>query len=396
MKQFIEGAVAIARTVKLARPGVISAYPITPQTHIVEELAQIVANGELKSEFINVESEHSAASVVLGAAASGVRSYSASSSQGLILMSEVLFNIAGMRLPLVICCVNRAVSAPINIWNDHQDSMMVRDSGWFQFFAEDVQEACDLHLAAYRISENKEILLPAMICIDGYILSHGLEVVDFPTQEEVDKFLLPYDYPFKLNPEKPLTLGVLAGPDYYTETRYAIAETMKQSLKVIPDVFGEFTKTFNRELTLIEEYALDDADVAIVAMGSVCGTIKDAIDRMRKKGDKVGLLRIVSYRPFPQEDIYNALKKIPKIAVIDKSVSLGSTTPLCAEIKALFQDKPEKPQVSTFVLGLGGRDITQEDIEKVVGLAKTGQTGVKFIGIREENIFKSTAELEEW
>jgi pyruvate ferredoxin oxidoreductase alpha subunit len=396
MKQFIEGAIAIARTVRLARPGVVSAYPITPQTHIVEELAQLVADGKLKAEFINVESEHSAASVVLGATAAGVRSYTASSSQGLMLMAEVLFNIAGMRLPLVMCCVNRAVSAPINIWNDHQDSMMVRDSGWLQFFAENAQEACDLHIAAYRITENKEIMLPVMVCIDGYILSHGFEVVDFPEQEKVDAFLPPYDYPFRLNPEKPLTLGVLCGPDYYMETRYAIAETMKDTLKIVPQVFGEFEKTFGRKLVMTERYLMDDADRVFVAMGSICGTIKDSIDEMRKKGEKVGLLKIVSYRPFPEQEIYEALKGIPKIAIIDKSVSLGSTTPLSVEIKAVFQDKPERPQISTFVMGLGGRDITMQDIAGVAGSVKVEKTGLRFIGVKEENVYKTEVELEKW
>ncbi|MBM3251458.1 MAG: pyruvate ferredoxin oxidoreductase, partial [Candidatus Omnitrophica bacterium] len=207
MKKFIEGSYAIAEAVKLCKPGVISAYPITPQTHIVEGLAQLVADGELKAEFVNVESEHSAASTVLGAVATGVRAFTASSSQGLLLMAEVIFNIAGMRLPLVLACANRAVSAPINIWNDQQDVMAVRDSGWILFFAENNQDLIDLHLQGYRIAEDHDVMLPVMVNLDGYILTHGLEVVDMPSQELVDKFLPPYQPLYKLDPANPITLG---------------------------------------------------------------------------------------------------------------------------------------------------------------------------------------------
>ncbi|MGD9014872.1 MAG: pyruvate ferredoxin oxidoreductase, partial [Candidatus Omnitrophota bacterium] len=222
MKEFLEGSRAIAKIVSLCRPGVISAYPITPQTHMVEGLAQLVADGKLDSQFINVESEHSAASVVLGASATGVRVYTATSSQGLFLMAEVLFNIAGMRLPVVLTCANRAMSAPISIWNDQQDSVSLRDCGFIQFYAENIQEAVDLHLIAYKASENKDILLPAMVCIDGYILTHGIEPVDIPEQERVDKFLPKYQPVYKLDVDNPLTFGFLADPDYYMETRFAI------------------------------------------------------------------------------------------------------------------------------------------------------------------------------
>ena len=312
MKKLLEGSKAVADAVRLCKPGVISAYPITPQTHIVEELAAMVANGELNSQFVNVESEHSAASVVLGSVAAGVRSFTATSSQGLLLMAEVVFNIAGMRLPVVMTCANRAISAPLNIWNDHQDAITVRDSGWVQMHAENIQEALDLHIQAYRIAEGPKIMLPVMVNMDGFILTHGLEVVDVPDQEQVDRFLPAYKPLFKLDVENPLTLGPLVDPDYYMETRFAMHETHKDILKLIPLVQEEFRKVFNRPTGgLVEGYRIDDAEKVIVAMGSVCGTIKDVVDSLRSKGKKVGLLKVVTYRPFPAEAIYQALKDVP-------------------------------------------------------------------------------------
>ncbi|MCM8789960.1 MAG: pyruvate ferredoxin oxidoreductase, partial [Candidatus Omnitrophica bacterium] len=247
MREFLEGSRAVAQIIKLCKPGVISAYPITPQTHIVEELAQMVADKELNAQFINVESEHSAASVVLGASATGVRAYTATSSQGLLYMGEVIFNIAGMRLPLVLTCANRAVSAPINIWNDQQDSLSLRDAGWVQLYAENLQEVVDFHLMGYRIAEDKSMMVPVMVCMDGFILTHGIEIVDIPEQEKVDKFLPAYRALYKLDPDEPLSMGLLADPDYYTETRYALNETLLQALKFIPKVSGEFKAIFGRD-----------------------------------------------------------------------------------------------------------------------------------------------------
>ncbi|MGE4357582.1 MAG: pyruvate ferredoxin oxidoreductase [Candidatus Omnitrophota bacterium] len=386
MKEYLEGSQAIAKTVALCRPGVISAYPITPQTHIVEGLAQMVADGELKAEFVNVESEHSAASCCLGASATGVRAYTSTSSQGLLLMAEVIFNIAGLRLPLVLTCANRAVSAPINIWNDHQDAITVRDSGWIQFYAERIQEAVDLHIQGYRLSEDKRVLLPVMVNIDGYVLTHGYEVVDIPDQNLVDKFLPPYQLEHKLDPDKPLTLGVLAGPDYYMETRFAIQKTLEDVLGIIPEISNEFAKTFGRESGgLIEKYCLEDAEKVIVAMGSVCGTIKETIDEIREKGEKVGLLKIITYRPFPAEAIYQALRNAKEIAVLEKAISLGSGGPLCTEIKSIFQTKKEKPKISGFVAGLGGRDITKKVINKVFEKLSGEQTDCEFVDLRLNN-----------
>ncbi|MDD4894745.1 MAG: pyruvate ferredoxin oxidoreductase [Candidatus Omnitrophica bacterium] len=387
MKEFLEGSRAVAEIVKMCKPGVISAYPITPQTHIVEELAQMVANGELNAQFVNVESEHSAASVVLGGVAAGVRSFTATSSQGLFYMAEVLFNISGMRLPLVMTCANRAISAPINIWNDQQDSLSLRDSGWVQLYAENIQEAVDLHLIGYRLSEDKSMMLPVMVCMDGFILTHGMEAVDMPKQEEVDKFLPAYKPLYKLDTAEPISMGLLADPDYYIETRFAMQETFKDALKLIPTINEEFKNCFNRDYKdgLVEEYYTKDAEKVIVAMGSVCGTIKEVVDAQRAKGKKIGLLKVISYRPFPYARVYDALKDVPRVAVLDKAVSLGAYAPLAIEIKAAFSGKKKSPKViSSFVAGLGGRDITAESVKEILTKLTQKEINLEFIDLKPE------------
>ncbi len=387
MKEFVEGSHAIAQIIKACRPGVISAYPITPQTHIVEDLAQMVSNGELDSQFVNVESEHSAASVVLGGSATGVRVYTATSSQGLFYMQEVVFNIAGMRLPVVMTCANRAVSAPINIWNDQQDSISLRDSGWIQIYAENNQEAVDFHLIAYRLAEDKRVMLPVMVCMDGFILTHGMETLDLPEQDKVDKFLPKYNPLYKLDPADPISMGLLADPDYYLETRFAIQETMKSSIDYLSEISGQFNAVFGRDYKdlLIEEYQTKDAEKVIVAMGSVCGTIKEVVDEQRSKGKKVGLLRIITFRPFPYARIYEALKNVPKIAVLDKSVSLGAYAPIAVEMKAAFYGKKKAPQViSSFVAGLGGRDITLESVREIFRRLSVKEVNSDFIDLKPE------------
>lgn len=387
MKEFLEGSHAVAEIVKSCKPGVVSAYPITPQTHIVEDLAKMVADGGLKSQFVNVESEHSAASVVLGASATGVRVYTATSSQGLFYMQEVVFNIAGMRLPVVMTCANRAISAPINIWNDQQDSISLRDSGWFQVYAEDNQEAVDFHLIAFRLAEDKRVMLPVMVCMDGFILTHGMETVDIPQQEEVNKFLPDYKALYKLDPADPLSMGLLADPDYYMETRFAIQETMKESLGYLSEISKEFVSVFGRDYKdlLVQEYQIKDAEKVIVAMGSVCGTIKEAVDEQRAKGKKVGLLRIITYRPFPYARVYEALKNVSKVAVLDKAVSLGAYAPVSVEIKAAFYGKKNGPKIiSSFVGGLGGRDITLETIHEVFRRLTAKEVNSDFVDLKPE------------
>ncbi len=386
MREFLEGSQAVARIIKLCKPGVISAYPITPQTHIVEELAQMIANGELDSQFVNVESEHSAASVVLGAVATGVRAYTATSSQGLLYMGEVIFNIAGMRLPLVLTCANRAISAPINIWNDHQDSISLRDAGWIQFYVEDIQEVADFHLIGYRIAEDKSMMLPVMVCMDGYILTHGIETVDIPSQEQVDNFLPVYKPLYNLDPENPISMGLLADPDYYMESRYALEATLKDALVLIPKITEEFSKNFGRKYNgLVEEYRIKDAERVIVAMGSVCGTTKEVVDELRSKGKKIGLLKVTTYRPFPAKEIYEVLKNIPKVAVIDRALSLGSYAPLYVDIKATFFGKKKAPKIiSSFIVGLGGRDITKDSIKEIFRLLNTKEKSGEFIDLKPE------------
>jgi len=391
MKELLEGSMAVAEIVRLCKPGVISAYPITPQTHIVEELASIVADGKLNAQFVNVESEHSAASVVLGAVAAGVRAYTATSSQGLFYMAEVLYNIAGMRLPVIMTTAARAISAPINIWNDHQDVVSLRDAGWIQLHAEDIQEAVDLHLIAYRLGEDKSVMLPVMICMDGFILTHGMETVDMPSQEQVDKYLPAYKAPYKLDVENPLTLGPLVDPEYYTEARYALNKTQEEVLEIIPKLTAEFAKVFGRTYNgLVEGYQLKDAEKVIVAMGSVCGTIKEVIDELRSKGKKVGLLKITSLRPFPVNAIYDALKNTSKVAVIDRALSLGSFAPLSAEVKAVFFGKTKKPKnISSFVVGLGGRDITKDSIKEIFRLMNGKEKQTEFIDLKPELLKES-------
>lgn len=387
MKEFLEGSHAIAEVIKSCQPGVISAYPITPQTHIVEDLAQMVSSGELKSQFVNVESEHSAASVVLGSSATGVRVYTATSSQGLFLMQEVVFNIAGMRLPVVMTCANRAISAPINIWNDQQDSISLRDAGWIQIYAEDNQEAVDFHLIAYRLAEDKRVMLPVMVCMDGFILTHGMETVDMPEQDKVNKFLPAYKPLYKLDTTDPISMGLLADPDYYMETRFALQETMRESIGYLSEISKEFNNVFGRDYKdlLVEEYQLKDAEKVIVAMGSVCGTIKEVVDEQRAKGKKVGLLRIIAYRPFPYARIYEALKDVPKVAVLDKSVSLGAYAPIAVEVKSTFFGKKKGPKViSSFVAGLGGRDITPETIHEVFRRLSAKEVNFDFIDLKPE------------
>ncbi|MFA5038172.1 MAG: transketolase C-terminal domain-containing protein [Candidatus Omnitrophota bacterium] len=386
MKEFIEGSHAVAQIVKRCRPGVVSAYPITPQTHIVEDLAQMVSNKELDAQFVNVESEHSAASVVLGAEATGVRSYTATSSQGLLLMTEVVFNIAGMRLPVVMTTANRAISAPINIWNDQQDVMAVRDSGWVLLFAESVQEAVDLHLQAYKLGEDPDVMLPVMVNMDGFILTHGMEVVDMPTQEQVDAYLPPYKTTYKLDVDDPKTMGYLADPDYYLEIRSLVQETHRELLEKIPQMASEFQKTFGRECGgLIQTYRMEDADQAFIAAGSVCGTIRQAIDELREKGKKVGLVKIACYRPFPKAALVAALKNVKEAAVVDKSISLGGFGPFYTDAtSSLSSLGAGMPKVSGFVLGLGGRDITVKSIHDVYEKLSGRQVDCEFIGLKQE------------
>ena len=382
MPELIEGSLAVAEAVRLCRPQVIAAYPITPQTHIVEALAEMVANGKLDADYITVESEFSALSACLGASAAGSRTYSATTSQGLALMFEVCFNVAGMRFPIVMSIANRALGAPLSIWNDQQDSISLRDSGWLQFYAEDNQEATDLHYIAYRVCEDPSVLLPAFVCFDGFILSHTYEPVEQLAQADVDKFLPKFAPKERLDAADPISFGMFASPDYYPEFRYAHDKALKDSKAIIEKAGKEFKTLFGRDYSaMVEGYHLTDAETVLVAMGSICGTTKDAIDEMRAAGKKVGLLKIRVFRPFPTDELAKALAGAKRIAVLDKNISLGSKGAVALEVKdALYGSGIP---VYGYILGLGGRDVRKKDIKEIVTLAEKGQ-GDRFYGLRTE------------
>jgi pyruvate ferredoxin oxidoreductase alpha subunit len=385
MMEITEGSHAVAEAVRLCRPQVVSAYPITPQTHIVEDLADFVANGRLDAEYITVENEFSALSACIGASAAGSRTYSATTSQGLALMFEVCFNAAGMRFPIVMSIANRALGAPLSIWNDQQDSISLRDAGWLQFYAEDNQEATDLHFLAYKVAEDPKIQLPVFVCFDGFILSHTYEPIDMLTQEQADMYLPGFNPAEKLDAKDPMSFGMYATPDYYMEFRYEMDQAQKRAKDAIAKAGKEFGTMFGRDYSaLVEGYQLDDAETAIVAMGSICGTTKDAIDEMRAAGIKVGLLRIRVFRPFPSHEIKKALSKVKRVAVLDKNISLGSTGGATAiEVRDAMYGSAIP--VKGYVLGLGGRDIRKKDIREIVMLCEKG-IGDQFYGLKKELI----------
>ncbi len=386
MLKQIEGSYAVAHVVAQCRPNVISAYPITPQTHIVEGLADIVGAGQLDAEFVNVESEFSAASVVLGASAAGARAYTATSSQGVLLMSEVIYCIAGMRLPIVLTCANRAISAPLSIWNDQQDSMAVRDAGWIQLYAEDNQEASDLHIQAFKIAE--QTFLPVMVCMDGFILTHAYEPVDLPEQKEVDDFLPTFKPRHIVDPRWPRGIGLFADPRFYMETRYILHRALEKSEETIKEVSSEFAKAFGRESGgFIKTYKLEEADVVVVSMGSVVGTIKDLIDQLEEEGKKVGLLQICSYRPFPRKEVYRALKDKMNIVVLEKCISLGRGGILASDVRWSFPRAEKKDRdISSFVAGLGGRNISIDDLRYMVEKVEKEPVEFEFLGLNTELI----------
>ena len=373
---------AVAEAVKLAKPNVIPVYPITPQTTISEHLAKFVADGDIDAEYIKVESEHSAISASVGASSAGVRVFTATSSQGLALMHEILFVAAGLRTPIVLADANRALSAPLSIWNDQQDSIAQRDAGWLQVYVENGQEALDSILLGYKVSENSDVLLPSMVCLDGFILTHTVDPVHVPSQQGVDRFLPPYKPVNFLDPENPASIGSFTDPEYYMEARYAMQEAMEKSKKVIAEANKEFAELFGREYGFVEKYKCEDADTILVAMGSICSTIKEVVDDLRETGEKVGLLRVRVFRPFPEEEIHDALKGASKVGVIDKNISFGVGGVLYNNIKAKMCDIDSYG----FILGLGGRDITPSTIKEVVEKTKNPTKDVQWIGLKEEEL----------
>jgi pyruvate ferredoxin oxidoreductase alpha subunit len=346
----------------------------------------MVGEGELEAEFINVESEFSAASVILGASAAGARAYTTTTSQGLLLMNEVIYCIAGMRLPIVLTCTNRAISAPLNIWNDHSDSMTVRDAGWIQLHAEDNQEAADLHMQAFKIAEQTNV--PVMVCMDGFILTHCFEPVDLPSQKEVDAFLPPFKPVQIVDPRWPRALGLYADPRFYMEVRYILHRALEKSEKVIRQVSADFAKKFGRTSGgLLHSYKLEQADLVIVTMGSIAGTVKDLIDELEEEGKKVGLLQICSYRPFPRQAVYEILRDKLNIVVLEKSISLGRGGILASDIRWSFP-RGEKTgrTISCYVAGLGGKNICKDDLRGMVARVEKEPVELAFLGLNKEII----------
>lgn len=363
-RQILEGSHAIALTIKNINPDVISAYPITPQTHIVEDLAKIKADGKADYEYVRAESEFAAASIVLGAAATGSRTYSATSSQGLLLMTEVIYNISGLRLPVVMTLANRAISSPINIWNDQQDAMAIKDAGWIMFFAENNQEAVEQHLLAYKIAE--KMMIPVFVNIDGFILTHCYEPIKIPSKKETAKFLPKYKAKKGefLDPSNPVTIGAFMTPAHYQKSRETLYLDFARSAKeinkehfLLQTILNNKIKNKKNNNGLFEYCGPEKPKTIIIAMGSVIGTIKSAL----KNDKRVGILKIKTYRPFPHQEVYDIIKGVKNIAVLEKALSFGTFGPLFSDLSILNK----KPEIKNFIAGLGGKDIKEEDIVKI-------------------------------
>jgi pyruvate ferredoxin oxidoreductase alpha subunit len=387
----IEVSIAMADVVGMTNTDVIAAYPITPQTHIVEHLAELVANGELDAEYIPVESEHSAMSACMGSSAAGARTFTATAGQGLELMHECLYVASAMRLPIVMAVANRALSAPISVWGDHSDVMACRDTGWIQMFTENGQEVVDNTLCAFRIAEDKNVLLPTMVHLDGFHLSHVIEPILMPEQSQVDAFLPPNKYPFSLDPVKPVAMGDFAPPSIYTEMKWAQEMNLQKSKETILKTWKEFAGIFGREYKPVESYRCDDVKILLLTMGSYSETAMTTIDKMRNKGncEKVGLLRLRLWRPFPVDELREAVKNADILIILDRALSFGSASgPVAMEVKSALCNESRKPKVVSFVGGLGGRDITvgnfEEIINKGINIARNGsEKEFEMFGVRE-------------
>jgi pyruvate ferredoxin oxidoreductase alpha subunit len=359
-----EGSRAVAEAVALSRPEVISAYPISPQTHIVEHLSDMVRTGDLSPcEYLMVESEFGAMSAAIGASATGARTYTATASQGILFMAEAVYNASGLGLPIVMTIANRAIGAPINIWNDHSDSMSMRDSGWIQLYAESNQEALDMHIQAFRIAE--QLSLPVMVCMDGFILTHAYDEVDIPDQETVDAFLPPFEPRQLLDPADPVTIGAMVGPEAFFEVKYLAHAKQMQALDVIPEVAQRFSIDFGRPSGgLVREYRTEGAETVIVALGSVLGTIEEVVDEMRKAGIRVGALGIKSFRPFPLKEVSEALAGASRVVILEKALAVGRGGIVSTNIHEALHHRHIR--CSTVISGLGGRSITRESLRQLL------------------------------
>jgi pyruvate ferredoxin oxidoreductase alpha subunit len=385
----VEVSIAVADAVKLANADVVAAYPITPQTHIVEHLAELVANGELDAEFIPVESEHSAMSACVGSASVGARTFTATAGQGLELMHEVLYIPSAMRLPMVMSVANRALSSPLSVWGDHSDMMAVRDTGWIQIVVENGQQAMDNIIAAFRIAEDRRVLLPVMVHLDGFNLTHVIEPIIYPDQADVDKFLPKNDYPLPLNPDKPVTMGDFAPPAIYAEAKWAQEVNIRDSKAHIIEIWDEFNKIFGRQYQPVEKYHSDGARVVLLTMGSFSETAMVAIDELRAEKEDVGQIRLRLWRPFPFEELRRALKDAEIVVVLDRCISFGGPGgPVASEVKAALYNQAGNPKVVSFVAGLGGRDIPvagfKDIVRKGIEIAQKGSRNeYEIYGVRE-------------
>ena len=394
MLKQIEGSHAVAEAVALCRPEVISAYPITPQTHIVETLSETVKKGELGNcQFINVESEFAAMSCVIGASATGARTYTATASQGLLYMAEALYNASGLGLPIVMTIGNRAIGAPINIWNDHSDSMSMADSGWIQLHAESNQEAVDLHIIAFRLAE--QLSVPVMVCMDGFILTHAFERVDIPSQKQVDKYLPTFEPVQKLDPDEPLTIGALVGPEAFTEVRYLAHHKQLQALELIPQLALEFNKQFGRNSgAMVDPYRLDGAETVIVALGSVNGTIKDVVDDLRSEDISLGSVKLGAFRPFPLGELRSVLKDARRVIVVEKDVALGLGGIVASNVRMALRGLATP--VYTIIAGLGGRPITKASLRQAFMSALSDEfEDPLFLDLNHEVIDRELARMKE-
>jgi pyruvate ferredoxin oxidoreductase alpha subunit len=364
LRRQIEGSLAVAEAVALCRPEVISAYPISPQTHIVEALADMVSTGDLAPcEYLLVESEFAALSACIGGSAAGARTFTATASQGLLFMAEALYNASGLGLPIVMTVANRAIGAPINIWNDHSDAMSQRDSGWIQLYAESNQEAVDLHIQAFKLAE--EVSLPVMVCMDGFVLTHAFEQVDMPTQQQVDAFLPPFDPRQVLDPDEPVTIGAMVGPEAFTEVRYLAHAKQMQALDTIPELANEFAQAFGRASGgLVRRYRSEDAETVIVALGSVLGTIEDVVDELRGQGVRIGAVGVKCFRPWPLEELRSALGDARNVIVIERAFAVGLGGIVGQNIRLALAGL--EPAVFDVAAGLGGRPVTRRSLLSLV------------------------------
>src|SRR5579862_941729 len=371
MRRQLEGSVAVAETVARCRPEVVSAYPISPQTHIVEGLSDLIRTGELAGcEYLMVESEFAAMSAAIGASAAGARAYTATASQGLLYMVEALYNAAGLGLPIVMTVANRAIGAPINIWNDHSDSMSQRDSGWIQLYAESNQEAVDLHVQAFKLAE--EVSLPVMVCMDGFVLTHAYEAVNVPTQAQVDAFLPPFEPRQVLDPEDPVTIGAMVGPEAFTEVRYLMHAKQMQALDVVPEIASEFAAAFGRTSGgLLRSYRSADAETIVVALGSVLGTIEEVVDELREQGVKIGALGVKCFRPYPLDEVRAALSQATRVVVLEKAFAVGVGAIVGQNVRLALSGLPV--EFHDVVGGLGGRAITRRSLHRLLAEVLEGR-----------------------